>query len=386
MAVLLRELYYKIGPKYRLRLIAGKKELFNLVDWVQIVENSNLISFQRENELVIATGVSTHEEEELLSFCRQLHDKDISGLILNIGPYIRSVSPRIISYCDEAGFPLFALPWEVRLVDIMHDMGRFILKREQIEDNLSEAIQNAIFSPEEKEVYTKILEKNGFRKETGYSLAALALTGGRQDQMAYYTDLVTGELAKEIDRVNTSFVSFARNRRVYLVAADYTEAELDSVGQSLASLRKKYSKQVRLNAVVSPRNLPVESLSDYYGRLNVMLDLAAGKDRGIVEYGKEAVYSLLLAVKSKDELTAFYRDTYGRLAEYDKANHTECCALLKQYFKLDGSIQKLAGLNFVHRNTVSYQLKKIEKICRVDLENWEDRLKIHLGILIGDLL
>jgi PucR family transcriptional regulator, proline-responsive transcriptional activator len=386
MAVLLEKLYSEIGQKYQLRLIAGKDGIFNMVDWVQIVENSNLISFQRENELVISTGVANHDEEELLSFCKQLDNRDISGLIINIGPYIRAVPQKIITYCDQASFPLFVLPWEIRLVDIMHDMGRFILKREQMEDNLSEAIQNAIFSPAEQDVYTKILAKNGFRQETRYSMTALALQSGLKEQLEYYINLITSELTWALNRINPSYIHFKRDRHIYIVAANYSAGEIDLVRQNLGKIKMKYSKQILLNAVVSSSGLAVGSLSDYYGRINTMLDLVISKGLGIVEYEKEVIYKLLLSVQSRGELVDFCQDTYGRLVEYDKANHTDCCSLLKQYFALNGSIQKLANANFVHRNTINYQLRKIEKICNANLENWEDRLKIHLSVFLDDLL
>jgi Purine catabolism regulatory protein-like family. len=386
MAVLLGKLYSEIGPKYQLKLIAGKEGIFNLVDWVQIVENSNLIPFQRQNELVISTGVANHDEEGLISFCKQLYDRNISGLIINIGPYIKNISPRIIQYCNKVGFPLFVLPWEVRLVDIMHDMGRSILKREQIEDNLSEAVQNAIFSPKEQDVYKKILAGNGFGEETRYCLIALALQAGMKEKIEYYINLVTGKLIEDLNRVNASFILFTRDKHIYMVSANYSEGEIDLIKQSLQKLQKTYSKQFQLNAVFSPRNLPVESLSDYYKRLNAMLKLAVGKNREMTEYDEEVIYKLILAVGSQNEIKDFHKNTYGRLAEYDKANHTNCCELLKQYFKMNGSIQKLADLNFVHRNTINYQLRKIEKICNINLENWEDRLKIHLSIFMDDLL
>lgn len=386
MAVLLEKLYSDIGPKYHLKLIAGEEGIFNLVDWVNIVENNNLISFQKQNELVISTGVANHDEEGIVFFCKQLYSIGISGLIINIGPYIKSISPKIISYCNEVGFPLFVLPWEVRLVDIMHDMGRFILKREQIENNLSEAIQSAIFSPQDQDIYKKILSKNGLGADTKYCLISLAMQVMAPEKAEYYGNLVANKLIRNLNRINSSFIFFTRDRRINIVTANYGGEETDSVKNSIQDLQTDYAEQVQFHAVISPRDLPVELLSNYYKRLNVMLRVACKKDLKIVEYDKEVVYKLLLAVESAEEIRGFYSGTYGKLVEYDKTNHTDYCDLLKQYFERNGSVQQVAEINFVHRNTINYHLRKIEKICGVNLENWDDRLKIHLSMFISELL
>jgi DNA-binding PucR family transcriptional regulator len=40
----------------------------------------------------------------------------------------------------------------------------------------------------------------------------------------------------------------------------------------------------------------------------------------------------------------------------------------------------------VHRQTLYYRLEKIEQLCGVDLDQGEDRLQLHIGLALGEVL
>ncbi|MDD3204737.1 MAG: helix-turn-helix domain-containing protein [Lachnospiraceae bacterium] len=60
--------------------------------------------------------------------------------------------------------------------------------------------------------------------------------------------------------------------------------------------------------------------------------------------------------------------------------------LLQLYLEHDGSIQQVAELNFLHRNTVNYQLNKIKKIIQNDLTTLKERFQLMMAFQIKDLL
>lgn len=63
-------------------------------------------------------------------------------ILENTSPEYRGV----IAYSEEAGFPVFTLPWEVHLVDFNRDLCNLIYKTMQEQDGLETALQKAIFS------------------------------------------------------------------------------------------------------------------------------------------------------------------------------------------------------------------------------------------------
>ena len=103
---------------------------------------------------------------------------------------------------------------------------------------------------------------------------------------------------------------------------------------------------------------------------------------GKMTFFKEAaVYSLILnkdhteREKSRHPLVPF-------LENYDSRNSTLLGKTLFLYLKNERSIKRTADLLFVHRNTVSYRLEKIQSMYEVDLDDAEERLYLLISFLI----
>lgn len=79
--------------------------------------------------------------------CKNLIEKHVSGLVLNIGPYIKAIPAKVISYCNENNFPLMDIPWKTRIVDISRDFCNQIILNERKEETIGDTLKNFIFSP-----------------------------------------------------------------------------------------------------------------------------------------------------------------------------------------------------------------------------------------------
>lgn len=55
------------------------------------------------------------------------------------------------------------------------------------------------------------------------------------------------------------------------------------------------------------------------------------------------------------------------------------------YLASAGNVKGTAALLQIHRQTLYYRLRKVEQLTGLDLENGEDRLRLHLGLLFGAL-
>ena len=103
-------------------------------------------------------------------------------------------------------------------------------------------------------------------------------------------------------------------------------------------------------------------------------------------YDKLDIYKVLYSVNDKSVLRGFYKDTIGKIENYDYNNQTELTQLLRTYFETNGSLQAVSEKLYIHRNTVTNQLKKIEKITGYDPLNMEDRAKLYIGFFIKDVM
>jgi DNA-binding PucR family transcriptional regulator len=116
------------------------------------------------------------------------------------------------------------------------------------------------------------------------------------------------------------------------------------------------------------------------------MTMSMKKNQKVVFYSKLGLYKLLLNIKSKEVLNEFYDAALGKIERYDKENNTDLMDFLYMYLKNNGSPSLVAEKQYIHRNTVNNQLKKIEKITGYNLLNLDDKLRFYLCFYIKDVM
>lgn len=175
MAITLRYLCKYAKENYGMSLICGESNMNNLVNWVHMLEDPETASFLHGQELIFSTGIGHSSTDWYLDFAKGLVANQASGLVLNIGPYIKAVPEDLIAYCTEVQFTLFVIPWKTRIVDITNDFCRRIIKSEENEVSVAGAFRNAIFFPEKIAEYRSVLERKEFDLDAEFSIVALYL-------------------------------------------------------------------------------------------------------------------------------------------------------------------------------------------------------------------
>ncbi|MGQ4516544.1 helix-turn-helix domain-containing protein [Streptomyces sp. DW26H14] len=102
----------------------------------------------------------------------------------------------------------------------------------------------------------------------------------------------------------------------------------------------------------------------------------------VVVFAELGVHRLLAQVRDPGELGGFARGVLGELIDHDRANGTDYCATLTAYFRQNGSPRRAAALLHTHPNTVAYRIHRAEKIARLDLGSYADRLAAQVALEI----
>ena len=131
MAATLEKIYEVALHHYHMKLVAGREGLSNLVDWVHVVEEMDYVHFLKGRELIITTGIKEPDDAQLLEFTRRVYVTGASGLVFNVGRYIRSVPKEVQEFGENNDFPVFVLPWEVHLVDFNRELCNLIYRSER---------------------------------------------------------------------------------------------------------------------------------------------------------------------------------------------------------------------------------------------------------------
>ena len=119
MSFTLKHFYQQSKEKYKLKFITPSVALNHKITWIHLLEDINNCSFIRGGELIITTGLNAGEEDLLFDLASKIYASGASGLILNVGNYIHHIPDSLISWCSQHDFPLFTMPWEIYIADLM---------------------------------------------------------------------------------------------------------------------------------------------------------------------------------------------------------------------------------------------------------------------------
>ena len=424
MAIILEEIYEVALHRYNMKLVAGGRGLRNLVDWVHTVEEMDYVSFLKGRELIITTGIREKDEETLVRFVKSLHETGASGLVINIGKYITRVPRGVIAYSEEAGFPVFTLPWEVHLVDFNRDLCNLIYKTMQEQDGLETALQKAIFSHKEEQQYMPVLHENHIHKDTEFFMIQCyfpangwmdsesgnneqAQKGIEDKRNAKRQGEKKSKFAGCIDDKfdNTQFfyrfirqcqqlfaqnkvlsVIFQRDLYITLIAKVPVGTERENVITQIEELSKEFSQRRKLYLAIGAEDTTVSNLWEKYRDLSYLCRWGREKDKKICREEELGISKLWLSINNVKKLEKYREEMLGELEHLDKETGSEYLRILKCYLETNGNIGEVATECYLHRNTVSYHLKKIAEITGKTLNSNKDRSDWYLAYQIDEFL
>ncbi|WP_203363379.1 PucR family transcriptional regulator [Bacillus sp. REN10] len=130
-------------------VIATDKALQRSVNWVHIMEVTNVGQLINGNELILSTGIGWQDDEQIcLSFLQQLIDKSAAGLVIELVNYTKTLPESVIQLAKTHDFPLILFKKEVRYIDItqdlhsifIHEHHQMVKKLEQLSEKLNASL------------------------------------------------------------------------------------------------------------------------------------------------------------------------------------------------------------------------------------------------------
>jgi DNA-binding PucR family transcriptional regulator len=76
-----------------------------------------------------------------------------------------------------------------------------------------------------------------------------------------------------------------------------------------------------------------------------------------------------------------FRDLIGRVEAYDRRHNSDLVRTLRVYFAANANTSEAADRLYLHRNSLSYRLARVEDITGLDLKDNRARLALQLGLL-----
>lgn len=386
MAIIVKKLVKNASFLYKMELIAGRNGMNNLIQWVHIIEDDAVSPFLHGYELVFTAGILNKSENWLLEFAKKLSMSGVSAFVVNLGPHTKKIPKEVVAYCDEVNMPLFTIPWETRMVDMTRDFCRRIMMNDNVENSMATTIKNIIFNIGDLESQILQMERYGYKRSDRFCFISLYFDTKDSIMEAEYLDELSTNAEKIARKIRELFISFTYKESLVFVLVDYTDEEIESFVQGFLDPVIKENNASKLFIGISSNQPGIYNQEQNFEKSISAMEMAKKQKEMVLYYDHLSVYKLLYAVNDKSVLRSFYSDTIGLLEKYDRENNTDLIALLRTYLENNGSLQLVSEKMYIHRNTVTNQLKKIEKITGYNPLELEDKVKLYLGFYIQDII
>lgn len=383
MSFTIEDMMLTSEKRYEMKFLAGKNGWANSISWVHLLEDTTIIQNFWGKEVAVTTGLGFPEKEDWMRLARKLNRYHASGLIINVGQYIREIPEELIAYCDENDLPLLTVPWEVRLSDMIKDFSIRVFVQDNTDEQIATALIAAIETPDNQTAYRRELWQY-FDVDGSFQVLLLTCEGldamdmVERRKLSYRIQVYLEDITH-----NASF--FYYNSDFVLVANAVPEETLYQLIEGAIKRGEKRMPERKLRVGIGSKCMDISRLSVSYRRAKAAVQMAMTQKRQVVKFDNCGLYRLLYMVEDTGVLQEIETECLAALEEYDRKYNAGYVETLQSYLKHNGSIQAVAEELYTHRNTVLYRLGNIRKVLGNELKTPEERLPYQMAFYIRSM-
>ena len=391
MAVTLREIMKQV-QHLEMKLVAGESGLDHEVSWTHMVDSDTISAFLQGQELTFTTGLGLNENLTLLRLVKEVWRNKASGIVINTGPYISEIGQDVIDFANEKGFPVFEVPWKIRMAEIMRIICFAITKEQQNAIEIATALNNAFLCPSQEELYVSALMRKGYFTDSAYTVVNVRVLEDTNRVTGTRLEQILSKLSSHIRCNYNGILCCAQDKQILLVLCDYSDESCRKVIERIYQMLCRVAHQKEQILVsVSKQISGLRQLYKSYQFAEKMSDLLCvcqvpGENRTdngkIIFYKDLGIYRVLLTLTDKEAIKEYLADTVAPLYEYDEMNHSDLVRVLQCYLANDCSVKSASQELIVHRNTINYKLGKAAEILGKNLSDFDVRFQLRLGFLL----
>lgn len=405
MSIIVKDIQ-KLESLKEMKLVAGNRGLERIVEWIYVAEcfENPLegIKWLKGGEIVFITGVGIKGDMSVLTKLIQgISKKNGSGLIVNIGPYIEDIPQEAINMANEIEFPLFTLPWKVKLVEVSQEISNAIVLSRIEENSLTHFLSNILFGDGELEGeaikkaayfgynldgeccicvieidrFEGFLKANNLEDEISISKIKITFRKIVQDILERYA------LKIPIINKDDAVIFFSRCEENYMNRVDKALKEIKEV---IKNRINGLSVSVGIGNSYKDLKMMKQSLNE--AQLAIDSGKCQGLNNTIRKYKEIGIYRLLFSIENRTVLENYYLDVLGPIIENNKNKDNLSVQILETYLIQNCNLTSTAEKLFMHRNTLKYRIKKIEEALDCDLHNFEQCMKVKMALYISKML
>lgn len=391
MALHLRALYNCVKAKCNdeIELIAGEGGLDKAVQCINVAEGIEDSNLSKESEVAFITGIALKNESDLLNLVKYIFACGESGIVINVGTYIKEICPEIIDFCNEKSFPLFRVQMQTGTAHIMKMFSEKLMMLDRQNMELTSAVKNALYLPNNYDLYVPTLKRYNYDSEWLYDIAVCECTDKNGDDAKNDDiDNIKTFIENFMLTFDQNVIVFTTKNQIIMFFGNVDEKIVENIIDSMIGVLPDYIKEnfniyIGIGKNIKGMHYINKSfrIADKIAKMQ-RKKMAAGESESYYNLG---ILRLFLDIEDEEIMREFYTDVLGPLVKYDETNRTDFVGFLKAYFVYGCHVRETAKGMYLHRNSINYKLRRVEEILNCEFSDINTKAQILIALKLMDI-
>lgn len=376
----------------QIRLVAGEAGLYRKLSWPHICVMPSISQWLHGGELLFITGATFETNEDtLMMLLKESVQEKLAGIVLLVGGESKLVSTEAIrEYADKNEFPLFEMPWELKLVDVIQEISEMIISQKNLGDTRQRFFFELMFSPDRPHKFEELSSLYGIPM---YSHLAIAILHPFTEQTADLSDIVHKLIYHQSMNQkipDATLIPAKHIGNIICLMMANSEKALRKTFSTLEHFTNvfapKYYREGYLKLAFSHISSPSTPLQLLYNEADMVLRILTQmhSDTNHLFYDELGVYKLFFEIPEEIR-KSFCNEHLGLLIQEDQASNSNLIETLRCYLRNNCSAVAASKQLFIHKNTLFYRINRIKSILNVDLNDPFVRNSLFNALLIYDV-
>lgn len=406
MVVTVKDILH-IDAMKKCRLLAGRTGLCRKIRFINAMEQPDIADWIRKDELMITTGyVIRNNEQALLQLIVTLNNKQAAGLVIK-EQFLGHFPQKALELADDLSFPLICWPDDMAFVELSNPlMAALITTQNEMIESTQKQLREFNLQTRHNSLFNALLAGN-IRNHEEFKYKAKLLhwpdvplrlvildgidfTNINNDM----NDLDLLELGNNIAKIiavclNGVTIKYViiKNSKFVCIVHEISRKKLDSILKDILERINKVTASF-IGCVISKQITNLFTIPELYQETEYVINIKNKlKLSQRIVYAEDMQTELFLydAVQRRTKWVENIIAPLERIDEYDIKTGGQLGTTLKILTKNLGAKKNTADEMFLHRNTLAYRIKTIEKLLDVDLDNHGDMFKLAVAVKIRAL-
>ncbi|MDK2779275.1 MAG: PucR family transcriptional regulator ligand-binding domain-containing protein [Pseudomonadota bacterium] len=381
--------------RFRAGLSGGQR----IVRWPYVAENDSIRPWVNGGELVFITGINhDRNEHNLRQLITEAVEREVAGLVILTGAeFIQQIPASVLELANRLEFPLLEQPYGLPMVFVTEVISNAIVQDNLIGQSvrlfLTRLINGFAQAPELIHLRASELGISDAKPFATLAVRIGDLPAPEPEEQKHRLLHLRHELEQQLGDllkrrgIDWPVLCYEQDLlAIWPVEESHVGSIREDLEQALGWLQKRFP-QLDLYAGVSDLQPGLVKLADATEQARQAVQFAVQhQHQRLFFYEQLGIARLFAAIPKRSLLAEFCQQQLGDLCFARDPASAELKATLNTWLNHFGHQQNTAEALGIHRNTLSYRLKRLQDILGFSLQDPYQRLNLQNALLIEQIL